>query len=63
MTHRFDTAEDIDAFVDALNYMLVEFAQAYKNDDASFDSIADSIEVNVSHLAALAKDGMETTGR
>lgn len=63
MTQRFETPEEIDAFVEAIGFMLAEFAQAYKNDDASFDRIADGIEANVSHLADLAKAGMEMMGR
>jgi hypothetical protein len=52
---RFKTAADIDAFTEALGIMLYEFASAYKNGDPSFDSIGDSIEASVSHLADHAK--------
>ena len=52
---RFETEEEIDAFVEALGHMLFEFASAYKAGDASFDRIGDSIQSNVSHLADLAK--------
>jgi len=62
-TMRFETEEDVDAFVEALGHMLFEFASAYKADDQSFDRIGDSIESNVSHLAALAKVALGLTGR
>lgn len=60
---RFQTQADIDAFVDALGQMLAEFAQAYKAGDASADRIGDSIESNVTHLAALAKAAVDLQGR
>ena len=60
---RFESEEEIDAFVDALGQMLYEFALAYKAGDQSFDRIGDSIEDNVSHLAALAKVAVGLSGR
>lgn len=62
-TMRFESEEDVDAFVEALGQMLFEFASAYKAGDQSFDRIGDSIESNVSHLAALAKVGLGLMGR
>ena len=59
---RFETTDDVDAFVDALGHMLFEFAEAYKQGDPSFDRIGDSIEANVTHLADLAKAGMDLSG-
>lgn len=56
---RFETAEEIDNFLDALGIMMFEFASAYKKDDQSFDDIGDMIQSNVSHLADLAKASME----
>jgi hypothetical protein len=63
MDVRFEKKEDVDAFVDALGQMLFEFASAYKVGDQSFDRIGDSIENNVSHLAALAKVSLGLKGR
>lgn len=57
---RFETAEEIDNFLDALGIMLFEFASAYKKDDSSFDDIGDMIQANVSHLADLAKASVES---
>lgn len=60
---RFETAQEIDAFVASLGHMLAEFAAAYKAGDAAFDRIGDSIETNVNHLAALAKGAVDSSGR
>ncbi len=60
---RFETEEEIDAFVDALGHMLFEFASAYKAGDDCFDRIGDSIESNVAQLAALAKAALGLTDR
>lgn len=62
MVNRFQTVDELDAFEEALGLMLLEMAQAYAVNDPSWDSIGDSIILNVGHLVSLAKAGMETSG-
>lgn len=62
MVQRFQTEAELDAFAEAIGLMLVEMAQAYAAQDPAWDSIGDSIILNVEQLVTLAKAGMATSG-
>ncbi len=63
MENRFQSPEEIDAFVEALGFMHLEMVQAYAAGDTAWDDISDSIISNIEHLATAAKAGMAKSGR
>lgn len=61
MENTFDTEEQIDAFADAVGFMLFEMAKLYKAGDPRFERVANIIEANITGLAAAAKAGVAKT--
>ena len=44
MSEIFESAEQIDEFIDNLGIMLAEFAQLYRSDDPRHEKLGDTLE-------------------
>jgi hypothetical protein len=55
MSEIFESAEQIDEFIDNLGIMLAEFAQLYRSDDPRHEKLGDTLERYIADLAAIAK--------
>ena len=55
MSEIFESAEQIDEFIDTLGIMLAEFAQLYRADDPRHEQVGDMLERYIADLAAIAK--------
>lgn len=60
MSKIFESAEQIDEFIDNLGIMLAEFAQLYRADDPRHEKLGDALENHIADLAAIAKTRFAT---